>query len=296
VNRRIRLAAIAVIGGINLWLVLTSVRGLINPGPYSDFVWLTEAAGRITAGDNPYAGVFRWSPLAAWALVPLDALGIWGWRALHFAALLLLPRKVALLVAVSFPFWWDVELGNVNVFVLVAAWWAMTGKPWAFLVLAVLIPRPMYLPLLGWLLWKQPRTRVPFAILAAGSLLGAFLTGWGDEWLAMLTRSDFDMTNDWNLGPSRVFGVAWIPVGLVLAAFLTWKGRLGLASLAASPYLLPYYFLMGFLELPLRPARVEVALEVAGQRAEGGGAPARREVRGVVPRVAGLGLGRWRAR
>ena len=40
------------------------------------------------------------------------------------------------------------------------------------------------------------------------------------------------------------FGIA----GLALAVWLTWQGRLGFASLAASPYWLPHYLLMGLLE------------------------------------------------
>jgi len=54
-------------------------------------------------------------------------------------------------------------------------------------------------------------------------------------------------------------GSLWVPIGLVLAAWLTWRGRLGFASLAASPYWLPYYLFMPFLELRrwyLRPMPV----------------------------------------
>ena len=47
-------------------------------------------------------------------------------------------------------------------------------------------------------------------------------------------------------------------IGLPLAAWLTWKGRLGLASLAASPYWLPYYLLMLLLELPIRTAQMRL--------------------------------------
>lgn len=46
--------------------------------------------------------------------------------------------------------------------------------------------------------------------------------------------------------------MVWVPIGLALAAWLTWKGRLGYASLAASPYWLPYYLLFALLELVRR--------------------------------------------
>lgn len=42
---------------------------------------------------------------------------------------------------------------------------------------------------------------------------------------------------------------ACLPCRWRLAIALTWRGRLGLASMAASPYWLPYYFLMLLLEL-----------------------------------------------
>jgi hypothetical protein len=39
-----------------------------------------------------------------------------------------------------------------------------------------------------------------------------------------------------------------VPIGLTLAAWLTWRGKLGLASLAASPYWLLHYFLILMLD------------------------------------------------
>ena len=47
-----------------------------------------------------------------------------------------------------------------------------------------------------------------------------------------------------DVGPARIIGAVWVPCGVALAALLTWKGRLGLASLAASPYWVPYYGVM----------------------------------------------------
>ena len=108
------------------------------------------------------------------------------------------------------------------------------------------MPRPIMLPALAWLLWRQPWTRWPFVGIAVVSLLGAFATGWLDEWIGALFRGGMAETTSWlNLSPSRFIGAWWLLIGVPLAAWLTWRGRLGLASLAVSPYLLPYYLLFG---------------------------------------------------
>jgi hypothetical protein len=50
-------------------------------------------------------------------------------------------------------------------------------------------------------------------------------------------------------------GQWWLVVGIPLAAWLTVRGRVGWAALAASPDWLPYYLLMPILELatPQKP-------------------------------------------
>lgn len=58
--------------------------------------------------------------------------------------------------------------------------------------------------------------------------------------------------------------VAWVPIGLALGAWLTWKGRLGLASLAVSPYVLPYYLVMALLELVPQDRKVDDRLRHEG--------------------------------
>ena len=54
----------------------------------------------------------------------------------------------------------------------------------------------------------------------------------------------------------------WLLIGVPLATWLTVKGRPGFASLAASPYWLPYYLLFLLLELPR--SRVKRPVEGAG--------------------------------
>jgi hypothetical protein len=105
------------------------------------------------------------------------------------------------------------------------------------------------LPVAAWLLWRQPGLRWPFVAMAAGVGALTLATGLTDEWLRELLTHGARM-NEWlfNVGPSRFVGTWWLLAGIPLAAWLTWKGRIGLASLAMSPYLLPYYLMFGLLE------------------------------------------------
>ena len=209
----------------------------------------------VTQAANPYdVPMYVWSPLAVPVLSAVVPLGLGFWWLLHGVALMFIrPWSVAALVALSAPFWWDVGGANVLTFVFVAAWSTMRGSrvgAIAFMVMALLMPRPLMLPLLGWLLWQQPWTRLPFLALVAANGFGVLATGFADEWIAtLMAKGPYEIGGLYNFGPSRIIGQAWIPIGLVLAAVLTWRGRIGLASLAASPYLLPYYFLFGFLDL-----------------------------------------------
>ena len=75
------------------------------------------------------------------------------------------------------------------------------------------------------------------------------VVGWGPEWVARAADSPADIGSDFNIGPSRLVGAWWLVVGIPLAAWLTWRGRVGLAGLALSLYVLPYYLLMLILDL-----------------------------------------------
>lgn len=218
-----------------------------------DWNIFTEAGRRFFEGGlYEWEGLpWRYSPLLAPVFVVLAPFGYLGWSALHFGALLTLPRKLALLLLISAPFWNDVYNGNTVTFAFVAAWWALTGSrvgTVAFLVLAVLIPRPMMLPVLAYLLWTRREWVVPFLCIAVGSLLGAWMTGWLDEWvlaeIANVGRSG--LKNDF--GPAVLIGGWWYPIGFVLAAWFTVKGRLGIASLMAAMYWTVTYPMMLFLD------------------------------------------------
>jgi len=219
-----------------------------------------EAARRFPLGTlydwhQPY--FYRYAPQLAPVLGLLTGMGLVAWRVAHFIALASLPsRRLALLLLVSYPFWFDVNTGNLMVFVLLAAAWAYRGSNVAtgvYLVLCVLVPRPIMVPLLAWILWQRPGWRLPFVGIAAVGLLTALPTGYLPEWLGSLFRSGADeIGNDFNLSPSQFIGAWWLVIGVPLAAWLTFRGRIGWATMAISPYLLPYYVQMLGLEL-VRP-------------------------------------------
>jgi hypothetical protein len=244
---------------LNVYLFTLTDWTMLRGGAGADWTIFGEAGRRAVEGGALYAVednyAFRYSPLLAyllWAIAPVGAL---AWRALHVVAvgaLALHDRRLALLTLISWPFWFDVEAGNLMTFVLVISAFALAGRRWAiavYLVAAILIPRPLMLPIAVWLLWHHREWRWPFvgAFLAHAILVA--LSGWGAAWVASLIGSSAEMASVLNFGPSRLFGWLWVPIGLAAAAILTWRGRLGWAALAASPYWLPYYFLMPLLEL-----------------------------------------------
>lgn len=119
----------AVLGSLNAYLVVSAVIQFRLGGP-TDWGIFESAAESIVAGTDPYVELdptahlaFRWSPIAAFLLVPITRLPFALGALLHAAALTLLPeRRVALLVAVSWPFALDLLDGGVMIFVAVAGY------------------------------------------------------------------------------------------------------------------------------------------------------------------------------
>jgi hypothetical protein len=262
-------ALLLVLSLVNAWFVAwTWIE--IGVAGFARTDWDILAAGAHSA--HPYTEtLYRWSPLLLGPVALLVSLPFIVWFGAHLMAALALPSwPMRLLVLVSWPFWQDASNGNVMVFVLLAAAWGIRGNRLAqiaFLALTLLIPRPLMLPVAVWLLWREPSLRVPFAIAAIASLGGAWLMD--PSWFGKLASSGQDVANTYNWGPSAIIGLWWVPIGLALAAYLTWKGRLGLASIAISPYWLPYYFLMGLLELaPSRFKKTRSAKPVGHARLE----------------------------
>lgn len=243
---------------VNLYLAGRSIGLVLAGAPAVDWDQYVEAARRLATGGELYAVTdtyaYHYSPLLAALFGLLAPLGTMGWRFLHLVGALALPTwPMRLLALASWPLWYDIETGNLVIFVLLAGAWAVTGSRLAtglFLVLAILIPRPLVIPLAVWLLWKRPEWRLPFAAAFAVHTVAVLAMGWGPDWMGALIAAGGDVAIPSNVGPSRFVGVIpWLVIGIPLAAWLTTKGRVGFASLAASPYWLPYYLLMPMLEL-----------------------------------------------
>ena len=112
------------------------------------------------------------------------------------------------------------------------------------------MPRPVQLPLAGWLLWQRADVRLPFIGMVAVSAIAAGVSGYAVDWLsALVALTGGYRTPEVNLGPTRLFGAAWLIIGVPLAAWLTLKGRVGWAGLALSPYVIPQYLLSILWEL-----------------------------------------------
>jgi len=246
---------LVVAGAVSLYSCLRVIEAVLTG--YYAFDWenFIQAAARLEQGslyefDYPYA--FRWSPVAAWILGFVTIMPVSAWLVLHVAVLPLLRSWwLVLACLVSYPLWFDIQTGNIMIFVAVTAVWAVRANAPAtalFLALTVLVPRPLMLPLAAWLLWKRPASRLPFVALFAAHAALVVASGYATDWLVALTTVEAELTSDFNFGPSVLIGALWIPIGAALAVWLTARGRLGLACLAASPYWLPYYFLMLLLE------------------------------------------------
>ena len=237
-----------------------------------DFVWdwwlFEQAADRIGTGTMyewgapaPYgldAYEYRYSPSFAYLMAPVTWAGLAVWRVAHVAVLALLPWKLALLTLLLWPFWFDVAHGNVLTFVAVFGFLALRGSRWAtvaYFALTLLVPRPLMIPLAAWILWRRPEWRVPVAGMVAVYGLLTLATGEGFAFLASLAHGGDMVAFDYNWGPSQFIGAWWMLVGVPLAAWLTYRDRVGWAALAISPYVLPYYLLVLLWEIRSNRAR-----------------------------------------
>lgn len=253
-------AFVLILAVVNAVLLPRSLESILEGAPAVDWLQFIEGGRRVFDG-NLYETTgsygFRYSPIVAYVFAAAAWMGPLAWRLLHIAAALALPTwPMRFVTLAAWPFWYDVETGNVMVFVLLAAAWAVRGQPLgtgAFLVLTLWFPRPLMLPVLAHILWKQRQWRIPALLIGAALLVATLISGWAWEWLQLLTTLGAEQRSPNNLGPTRLLGAWWLLLGIPLAGFLTWRGRLGWASLAVSyPYVLPYYLLMLILELPQR--------------------------------------------
>jgi hypothetical protein len=248
-----------------LWDAYWVVRHLLHlrfvwDGSAYDWHNLAEAARLANPYDQEW---YRWSPVAVWILLPLTALGLTAWRIAQVAAVLLLRDiRAIVLVLLSAPFWSDVQSGQTLTFLAVTSWHAVAGSrlaTWLLFAMAVLMPRPLMLPVVAWLLWQRPETRRPFLVVAAGHLILVIASSHALDWITRLVQTTDEFEHFTNIAPSQWIGWWWVPVGAILGLLLTLKGRIGLASVVVSPYLFSYYLLMLVLELGPRKSTNRLA-------------------------------------
>lgn len=222
-----------------------------------DWEILTEAGARITAGLNPYDvnqhERLRFSPLLAYFFAAIEPIGMIGWTMLSVAFLGILRdwRLIAMFVA-SLPFWLDIITGMTFAAVPVLAIAAVRGSFAAqlgFFALSALMPRPLMLPVLVWLLWRKPRARLLGVCVVVSFTVAAGFTGWADEWVKDLMTVAGSEDVRPVVQPLAWLGPLWFAMAGV-GAWLTTRGHLGVASLAVSPYWNPSYFLLLLLEFP----------------------------------------------
>jgi hypothetical protein len=200
-------------------------------------------------------------------MIPLSLIGVVGWRLLHLAVLPFLGWRLAVVTLLAWPFWQDFQVGGVLTFAFVLAALALQGRTWAgllYIALALLTPRPILFPAAVWIIATMPQVRIPTLVMAASQ--GAVVAGLGylDDWVIAATQPGADFASPWDYGPGGIIGPLWVGVGLIAAAVLLSNRRVGLASLAASPYWLGYYLLMLLLELPQR----QVAMQAHDQNVQ----------------------------
>lgn len=148
----------AVVGAYSLLYIAHLFPLIVSQPVPTDWEQHRVAAERIASGASPYFVEdwyrFRWSPVGAWIMVPLTAVGPWAWTAAQVALLLTLPRRLAVIALLAFPFWADIQAGNILVFTFVTGFHALRGNGWAgaaFVAMALIVPRPLVAPLLrGW--------------------------------------------------------------------------------------------------------------------------------------------------
>jgi hypothetical protein len=252
-------AAVVAVATANVVLAAITIYGFFVSASGYDWSIYLEAGRRVfNGGLYAWEGVYAWSysPLLAYLFAAITPIGLLGWGLLHVAALAALRNRWLVLgVLASWPFWADLYNGNTMIFVFVAAVLALRRSPVgtsAYLLLSLLMPRPLMLPLLVWILWKQKPWRVRFALMIVVYGLLVLATGQAGAWIGALTNVGGAVAvSSRDVGPELLLGGWWLWLGAVLAIALTLRGRIGLASLAASPYWLPQYLLMALLEVAL---------------------------------------------
>jgi hypothetical protein len=76
------------------------------------------------------------------------------------------------------------------------------------------------------------------------------LSGYAGAWVGAAASYGPELLRiPWTWGPTYLVGNLWFVVGVPLAALLAWRGYLGFAGLAISPYVLPQYWLFPLIDV-----------------------------------------------
>jgi hypothetical protein len=244
-------------------LLLATVSFVASSGFAYDYEAYDLAARRLAAGQalyppglaeaynsGQYAGLYLYPPPLAVALIPLTLLvpdlAALAWLALRLVVLLvgvaLLPVSalargaVLAVAAISFPVWYDLNLGNLCVvlFALSALIWCYRERPVGAVALAVagVLRYPFGLVLLGWLI-RRRWSAVAWTV-AAGVAIGVAtlpfvgIQGWLD-YLASLSALRDVSAGEHNLSlatTAHALGLPspdglWVAAGIAVAAAAT---------------------------------------------------------------------------
>jgi Glycosyltransferase family 87 len=244
-------------------LLLVTVSFVGSSGFAYDYHAYDLAARRVAAGralytpdvaaaynSGQYEGLYLYPPPLAIALVPLTALGpdqaALAWLGLRLGLLVLgvallpisaLARGAVLAVAaISFPVWYDLNLGNLSIvlFALSALIWRFRDGPAGSIALAIsgVLRYPFGLVLVSWLL--QRRWRAITWTVAAGIVIGAAtlpvvgVQGWLD-YLGSLSALRDVSAGEHNLSlatTAHALGIGgsdgpWVAAGILAAGAAT---------------------------------------------------------------------------
>lgn len=246
------LAAIGLFAAVNVVMASLQIAVMLIGSDAVDWQIYIVASDRFWAGtlyqpaESWYA--WRYSPVAVFPFAALAPVGQTIWRVLLLASLVTLPRRVAFLALASYPLWFAIHAGSVIVLVVMAAYWALRGRWWAigaFLILALLIPRPLMIPIVIWVLWKESGWRIAFVILFVVHAGLVAATGYLDDWVTMLLATGAqEIESVFNVAPSAIIGPAWVLVAIPLALWAFRTQRPALSGLLLQPYWLPYYLMI----------------------------------------------------
>jgi hypothetical protein len=103
----------------------------------------------------------------------------------------------------------------------------------------------LMVPIVIWIIWRQPGWRIPFVILFVVHLGLVAASGYLDEWATILISAGAEeIESVFNVAPSAIIGPVWLVLAIPLALWAFRAARPALSGLLLQPYWLPYYLLI----------------------------------------------------